>query len=329
MAIDFTGRRHDRWDFGVRGRVPRRPPVSLPERAAALRPALTAGLSAIPLDATLMQALALEVSKRGPLDPAIADAVASVPALQTIRDAYVMAQELETTRADIAIASAGANAAGGVSNTQAALQGAAQGAGIGATVGGPVGAGIGAGLGAAAHLLSNRGAKKAKGKTKAQIRQAEEAISPGGVQGTLAGLAPAEREQVLGSGQGTDIGQELQAAISRSGLRDSALGSLAGLAAAAAPEQAARARALSHGLATTRQRVETILRSPIRAGQDRLTQALGAAAEGFLLYRTLLPRGGEKAPSGAPVTDPFLRSLMSPTGGFTPAEEPLFTPAGG
>lgn len=317
--------------FAARVPPPEPPPFSVPDYAQSLRPALAAGLSSIPLGATLQDELARQIALRGPLDPALADAAARVPALQDINDAFTLADSLASIRNDINITTASGTSAvpQAPSTLSGVLGGAASGAATGGAIGGPYGAAIGAGIGALGGLLGSSGARSAARTTRNRIASrgahALATTEPGAVGGTLAGLAPSQRELALSGGYGQQQAQALEEAISRSGLRDSALGTLGGLAAAAAPEQLARAQALSQTLATTRRNVETIMGQPVRPGTDRLTQALGAVTEGFLTYKSLFP-ATPKATSASTSSSP-LTPLPEPP--YTPVDEPIYTPAGG
>jgi len=309
---------------------PEPPPFSVPDYAMRLRPALAAGLSSIPLGTTLQDELARQIALRGPMDPALADAVSRVPALQDINDAFTLADSLASVRNDINITTASGTSAvpQAPSTLSGVIGGAAQGASIG-SVGGPVGAGVGAAAGALGGLLSAEGARSAARTTRNRIASrgahALATTEPGAIGGTLAGLAPSQRELALSGGYGQQQAQALEEAISRSGLRDSALGSLGGLAAAAAPEQLARAQALSQTLATTRRNVEAIMGQPVRPGTDRLTQALGAVTEGFLTYKSLFPATPKTTSTST--SSSALTPLPEPP--YTPVDEPIYTPAGG
>lgn len=317
------------WGFPVTTPSPAPVPTNVAQYAMSLRPAVAAGLSGIPLAATLQEELARQISLRGPLDPALVEAVGRTPALQDIRDAYTIADSLAQTRTDIQITTqSGVSAVPRTPSTGASvLSGAASGAAIGGAVGGPIGAGIGAGVGAVGGLLQHKGARSSARATTRDLEKrgaaAMAATEPAAVQATLAGLAPSQRELVAAGGYGQSLSQDLEAAISRSGLRDSGAGALGGLAAAVAPEQLARTQTISQGLAHTRRAVETIMGQPVRPGVDRLTEALGAVTEGFLTYKSLFPT---QKKTTADLNSP---TPTSPMPAFSSADEPLYTPAGG
>jgi len=265
------------------------------------RNAVRSGLSSIPLTATMQGELARQIAMRGPIDPSLTDAIASVPALQTISDAYALHEDLSTLYADISIAAAGTPRT--VNANVATLKGAA----AGFATGGPYGA-IAGGIGG---LLGARDTNTNIGKQTKNLTKAANAMSAGEVGRTLAGLAPGQRELALASGQGQDAAQALSAAVSRSGMRDSALGALAGITGAVLPEQIARANALTKGLAGTRRAVESILGSPVRAGKDRLTEALGIAAEGFATYKALFPSQPRTSSTGSSSSLPSGEGLFN------------------
>lgn len=280
---------------------------NIPNYAAVLRPAVAAGLSGIPLTETLGRAADSEAAKRG-LSPELRDAVMAVPALQNIQDAFNLADALEQTRTDIVgFRESGTAGVSGPSRLSTGLSGAASGATIGGSIGGPYGAAVGAGVGLVGGLLE--GGKKTEGTHDEYVKRAANAqaeINPPGVQATLAGLVPDVREQTMISGEASGAQTAFQAALSRSGLRDSALGALGGIASAAIPDQMARAETLSLGLTTARRRVSELLGAPVSGTQskpDRLTEALGAAAQGFLVFKSIFPTK-QPSPSNSPFVDP-------------------------
>ena len=251
--------------------------------ARSLRPAIDKGLSSIPLAATMSQA-----ADMGGLDASLRDAVSTSGTLQTIREANALADALQQTRTDIQITEAQMLSA--VPKAPSIGMTVASGAASGAAVAGPWGALAGGAAGLIQGISARRSSGDAKDAAGKRAAQAFQALSPSAITDQLATAAPVAREQVLSGGYGNLISQDLQAALSQSGLRDSALGQLAGVAGAAAPEQLARSGALSLGLTSTRQRIETILGNPVtRPKPDRLTEALGVAAEGYLTYKALFP----------------------------------------
>lgn len=271
------------------GKVPRT------EYADALRGAVSRGLAGIPLAATMGNEAARIGALRG-LDPALADAINAAPALQTIREAYAIADALEQTRTDIAVGES--SALNAIPESPSLFESTASGAIQGGIVGGP----LGAVAGGTAGLLSGLGGQDSESQYKKNVKKrskaAYSALSPQEVTKTLAEQSSMAREEALAGGLGGLAAQNLQAAISRSGLRDSALGTLGGVAAAALPEQLARTTALSKGLSQVRRNVEVALQRRVRQPEpDRLTEALGTATEGFLMLSTLFP--GQQGGSGS------------------------------
>lgn len=161
------------------------------------------------------------------------------------------------------------------------------GAASGLAAGGPAGAITGAVGGYLSSRSERRAARRERQNREQRARAIAEETAPEKIGETFGELRGVTREAALASGAGARREQQIQSAISLSGLRGTGLGSLAAIAGGVQEELGAIDLGLDKTLETTTAKVGEIAGAPLQRPRtgDRLAQAIEGMAQGFLAFK--------------------------------------------
>ncbi len=240
------------------------------------------------------------------LGKALAGGALTIPAFEATSAAGAVANELSDFQTAVAQAKAGVPRAPSASSS--ALVGAAQ----GFATGGP----IGAIAGAVGGFIGGRQGQRTAATLKKAVADAERLASPENFAANLAKVTQAAREETFVSGQQAGLAEE--AAVSKSGLRGTGIGTQASIAASVAPEIAALRRSISQAAGITGNEVSARLGTPVRPAKTTLVDVLGAAAgvAGALLTPEAAARRRQSRipiTGGASYTDTLGSNIYQPT----------------
>ena len=202
----------------------------------------------------------------------------------------------------------------GQSQKSAVAEGAISGAvsGIG---GGPIGMGVGAAAGAVGGALKNRKSNEKREDVRRHLENTRGLATPEafGDQVEKAGTAPAEA--ALAGGAGARRAQDLEAAITASGLRDTGIGTLASIAAGVQVPLEGLAATFGQALGEVHKQTSKALGQPVgQIGRDPIAMALEGLATLFLTpgATSANPKAATKVPENTGFETPPIFPVAKP-----------------
>jgi hypothetical protein len=225
------------------------------------------------LGPALAQAVGQQLGRPGATIEGVLNGLATTGGMDVGKELAGLQQEINAARSGIA-----PTPSVGTSAREGAIQGAA--AGIG---GGPIGMGIGAIAGAVGGVVGGRAASRKREDQRRHLENARGLATADAFGNEVTKLESGVREAALASGAGARRAQDLEAAITASGLRDTGIGTLASIAAGVQVPLEGIMATFSAAMGEIQKNVGVALGEPVGATRpDPLARALEGMATLFL-----------------------------------------------
>lgn len=261
------------------------PVLSGRRAAAAIRPILEQRLGP-----ALAQAVGLQLGRPGATVEGVLSGLSVTGGMEIGRELSGLQQEILAARQ---------NLKGQVPRAPNVGASTLAGAAGGFLAGGPIGA-IAGGVGGLASGLAGKSKEKKAGKNiEEQTAEASRQASPEAFAATAEKVGPAARSGALAGGAGARRAQDLEAAITASGLRDTGIGTLASIAAGIQVPLEGLAATFGGALDEVTAQASRTLAAPIqtRTSGDNITRALEGLATLFLTRGQPGSSAGNPAPA--------------------------------